>query len=166
MVPPLRYVLCVVLLVLYHYTINNDYTWYYIRSVWFLDIVISTCIQLSLGDIITAVLWLFLFLSDDQYQPLPTTVGISLLQNWKSSFSLIIMLALLMGSLCLLDFLTYSPWNLHDIIIKEFSYPNIIGCHWSFMYTGTWIVYECSFYGLYPWKFNISKHFHGKCLVV
>ena len=40
MVPSLRYVLFVVL---FHYTINNDYTWYYICSAWFLDIIISTC---------------------------------------------------------------------------------------------------------------------------
>ena len=30
-------------LILYHYTVNNDYTWYNIRSTWFLDIRISTC---------------------------------------------------------------------------------------------------------------------------
>ena len=40
MVPPLRCVLCVIL---FYYTINNDYTWYYICSAWFLDIIISTC---------------------------------------------------------------------------------------------------------------------------
>ena len=33
-------------LILYHdhYTINNDYTWYYICSTWFLDIIIPTCL--------------------------------------------------------------------------------------------------------------------------
>ena len=30
-------------LILYHYTINKDYTWYYICCAWFLDIIISTC---------------------------------------------------------------------------------------------------------------------------
>ena len=35
---------CIVPLILYHYTIDNDYTWYYICSAWFLDIIISTCI--------------------------------------------------------------------------------------------------------------------------
>ena len=41
MVPPLRCVLCVVL---FNNTINDDYTWYYnICSAWFLDIRISTC---------------------------------------------------------------------------------------------------------------------------
>ena len=45
MVPPLRYVLCVIL---YHYTVNNDYTWYYICSAWFLDIIISTCSEIKL----------------------------------------------------------------------------------------------------------------------
>ena len=32
-------------LILYHYTINNNYTWCYICSAWFLDIIISTCQQ-------------------------------------------------------------------------------------------------------------------------
>ena len=61
------------------------------------------------------------------------------------------------GKLVSARLLTYSPWNLHDIIIKEFSYPNIIGCRWSFMYTGAWVVHECSFYGLYPWKLQIPR---------
>ena len=30
-------------LILYHYTINKDYTGYYICSTWLLDIIISTC---------------------------------------------------------------------------------------------------------------------------
>ena len=47
MVLPLRYVLSLVLFntvsLLYHYTINNNYMWYYICSAWFLVIRISTC---------------------------------------------------------------------------------------------------------------------------
>ena len=39
MVPPLRYVLCVILFYC------TDYTWYYICSAWFLDIIISTCLN-------------------------------------------------------------------------------------------------------------------------
>ena len=35
--------MCSSVLILYYYTINNDYTWYYICSAWFLDIIISTC---------------------------------------------------------------------------------------------------------------------------
>ena len=31
--------------ILYYYTLNNDYTWYYICSAWFLDIIISTCLN-------------------------------------------------------------------------------------------------------------------------
>ena len=51
--------------VLYHYTINKDYTWYYICSAWFLDIIISTCFCLAterlpvvIGNIIpSSVVW-------------------------------------------------------------------------------------------------------------
>ena len=45
MVPPLRYFLC---LVLYNYTVNNDHTWCYILSAWFLDTRISTCLPRKL----------------------------------------------------------------------------------------------------------------------
>ena len=31
-------------LILYHYTVNNDHTWCYILSAWFLDTRISTCL--------------------------------------------------------------------------------------------------------------------------
>ena len=40
MVPPLKYVLCVVL---FNTVLLHDYTWYYFCSAWFLDIIISTC---------------------------------------------------------------------------------------------------------------------------
>ena len=32
----------------YHYTINNDYTWYYICSAWFLVTRISSCCLVDL----------------------------------------------------------------------------------------------------------------------
>ena len=32
-------------LILYHYTIDKGYTWYYIFSAWFLDFIISTCFE-------------------------------------------------------------------------------------------------------------------------
>ena len=37
-------------LALYHYTIYNDFTWYYICSTWFLDIRISTSLWCTVTE--------------------------------------------------------------------------------------------------------------------
>ena len=66
MVPLLRYVLCLVLFntVSLHYIIYNDYTWYYICSAWFLDIIISTCFLRKLLDMLVGMVTVYLFLEN------------------------------------------------------------------------------------------------------